>query len=134
MNRRRYFFPVYTAMSLPVCAYYDPRVDRPHLSASRLSVLLFAVVFSLLIQALPAAGVVLTVTTGYDGYVVPGRWAPLAIEVTGAMDGWVQIARLRKGLPVVTEEYRCRVEVKPGVCCSRSLRRRAGSRLEGPAG
>jgi hypothetical protein len=120
-------------MSLPVCAYYDPRVDRPHPSASRLSALLFTVVFSLvfsLLIHLPAAGVVLTVTTGYDGYVVPGRWAPLAIEVTGAMDGWVQIARLRKGLPVVTEEYRCRVEDETRRLLLPVFAEETGSRLE----
>ncbi len=134
MNRRRFFSPACTVVSPPApCAYYDPRVDRPRPSASRLSALLFIIVFSLLfllIQTSPAAGVVLTVTAGYDGYVVPGRWAPLVIEVTGAMDGWVQIARLRQGLPVVTEEYRCRVEDESWRLLIPVFAEETGSRLE----
>lgn len=111
MDRRRLFSPLRTAVSLiALRTYCRPRRHRPHVSASRMYALFFTVVFCLLIQALPAAGVVLTVTAGYEGYVVPGRWAPLEIEVTGVMDGWVQITRLREGLPAVTEEYRCRVE------------------------
>ncbi|NLY89340.1 MAG: hypothetical protein GX085_06935 [Firmicutes bacterium] len=104
-------------------------MDR-HLRALRSLTLLFAVILCLLVQALPAAGVVLTVTAGYEGYVVPGRWVPLAIEVSGAMDGWVQITRLHQGLPVVTEEYRCRVEDEPRRLLIPVFAEETGSRLE----
>lgn len=104
-------------------------MDR-HLWALRSLALLFAVILCLLVQALPTAGVVLTVTAGYEGYVVPGRWAPLAIEVSGAMDGWVQIARLHQGLPVVTEEYRCRVEDETRRLLIPVFAEETGSRLE----
>src|SRR5690554_253887 len=135
MDRRRLFFLVRTAVSLPARlgaprTYYAPCIYTPHACASRMYARLFTIVLCLMIQALPAAGVVLTVTVGYEGYVVPGRWTPLEIEVTGAMDGWVQIARLQKGLPAVTEDYRCRVEDSTRRLLIPVFAEETGSRLE----
>ena len=103
---------------------------KRHRYAPRITALLITALFPLLIRAWPAAGVVLSVTAGYEGYVVPGRWTPLTIEVTGTMDGWVQVARLHQGLPVVTEEYRCRVEDETRRLLIPVFVEETGSRLE----
>ena len=59
------------------------------------------------------AGVRIAATLGYGGYVVPGRWVPLRVQVSGAPAS-ARLEVCRAGSPVETFPYRaqetCRIE------------------------